>query len=108
MVGHLPIPARRWAASRNFREFIQPISKQLTKVSGASIVIPVGFYAFWNFHNVSILTGGPLGYSAGKVEMEFAYQLEPSIKMKKGKVRHPPRSGWLDELDRLKGGRPKV
>src|ERR1017187_4125232 len=21
-----------------------------------------------------------------------------------GQVRHPPRSGWLDELDRLKGG----
>jgi hypothetical protein len=23
-------------------------------------------------------------------------------------VRHPPRSGWLDELGRLKGGRPRV
>ena len=23
-------------------------------------------------------------------------------------VRHPPRSGWLDELGRLKGGRPSV
>ncbi len=67
-------------------KIIQPISKQLTKVSDVSIVIPVEFYAFWNFHNVSILTGGPLGYSAGKVEMEFAYQLEPSIKTKKGTV----------------------
>jgi hypothetical protein len=24
---------------------------------------------------------------------------------KRGKVRHPPRSGWLDELGRLKDGR---
>jgi hypothetical protein len=23
-------------------------------------------------------------------------------------VRHPPQSGWLDELGRLKGGRPRV
>jgi hypothetical protein len=64
---------------------IQPLTKELTRVSNAAI-LPVGFDTFWESHNVSILTGAPLGVDNAKAEMEFAYSLDPSIKAKKGKV----------------------
>jgi len=65
---------------------IQPISKELTRVSDASVIVPVGFYTYWQSNNFSILTGGPLGVEGAKAEMEFAYSVDPSIKAKKGKV----------------------
>ena len=34
--------------------------------------------------------------------------LNPSVLQEVSGVRHPPQSGWLDELGRLKGGRPRV
>jgi hypothetical protein len=67
-------------------KIIQPISKQVTSVADTSVVIPVAFYSYWQGHTVSILTGGTLGFDGAKVEMEFAYSLDPSIKTKTGKV----------------------
>ena len=65
---------------------IQPLRKELTKVSDASVIVPVGFYTFWQSNNFSILTGGPLGVEGAKAEMEFAYSVDPSVKAKKGRV----------------------
>lgn len=65
---------------------IQPLRKELTKVSDASVIVPMGFYTYWQSNNFSILTGGPLGVEGAKAEMEFAYSVDPSIKTKKGKV----------------------
>jgi len=65
---------------------IQPISKQVTSEADTSVVIPVAFYSYWQSHNVSILTGGTLGFDGAKVEMEFACSLDPSIKTKTEKV----------------------
>jgi hypothetical protein len=66
---------------------IQPLSKELKKVSDASVIIPVGFYTYWQANdNISILTGGPLGVEGAKAEMEFVFAMDPSIKTKKGKV----------------------
>ncbi len=66
---------------------IQPLSKELKKVSDASVVLPVGFYSYWQAsNNVSFLTGGPLGVEGGRAEMEFVFAADPSLKTKKGKV----------------------
>jgi hypothetical protein len=65
---------------------IQPLRKELTKVSDASVMIPVGFYTYWQSNSFSHLTGGPLGVEGAKAEMEFAYSVDPSIRTKKGKV----------------------
>jgi hypothetical protein len=65
---------------------IQPLSKEVKKVSDASVVIPVGFYSYWQTNNFSILTGGPLGVEGAKAELEFVFAADPSIKTKKGKV----------------------
>jgi hypothetical protein len=65
---------------------IQPLRKELTKVSDASVMIPVGFYTYWQSNSFSLLTGGPLGVEGAKAEMEFAYSVDPSIRTKKGKV----------------------
>ena len=49
--------------------------------------IPLGFYSYWQAtNNISILTGGTLGLEGAKVELEFVFAVDSSIKTKKGKV----------------------
>lgn len=65
---------------------IQPLRKEVTKVTDTSVVVPVGFYSYWQSNSLSILTGGPLGIDGAKAELEFVFAADPSIKTKKGKV----------------------
>ena len=47
-------------------EIIQPLSKELVSARDASVVAPVELFAWWQMGNVSLLTGGPLGFSGAK------------------------------------------
>src|SRR6516164_8203970 len=40
-----------------------------------------------------------------RTELRCGFEVLPKFWQTSGKVRHPPQSGWLDELGRLKGGR---
>jgi hypothetical protein len=54
---------------------IQPVSKQLGSPQDASFVAPVALFTYWETNNVSLLTGGPLGFSGERLELEFAFKL---------------------------------
>src|SRR5262249_26030119 len=59
---------------------------------------------------VQILVGQiPVGRSRQDIGTRFSGEVvKPAADLAEfsGEVRHPPQSGWLDELDRLKGGWP--
>ena len=75
----------------------QPIKKNLSAISEVRVNPTVSVLDYWDTKQVSLLTGGSLeamdsgngwtgaNYSA-KVEMEFAFQLDPSARAKKGRI----------------------
>jgi len=67
-------------------EVIQPLSKELTSFRDASVMSPIALFAWWDRGNVSLLTGGPLGFEGSKVELEFVFRLTPVQQKEKGRV----------------------
>jgi hypothetical protein len=67
-------------------ETIQPLSKELVSARDASVILPVALFSWWDAGNVSLLTGGELGFSGAKAELEFVFQLSPEQLQRKGTV----------------------
>lgn len=67
-------------------EIIQPLSKELASFRDTSVVLPGVLFSWWDVGNVSLLTGGPLGFAGSKVELEFVFRLTPEQQKRKGKV----------------------
>ncbi len=67
-------------------EIIQPLSKEMLSVRDASFVAPVALFTYWDMGNVSLLTGGTLGWEGAKAEMEFVFGLTPEQLTRKGTV----------------------
>jgi hypothetical protein len=67
-------------------EIVQPLSKELKSVSDASFIAPIALYTWWESKNVSLLTGGTLGWEGSKAELEFVFHLTPEQQKRKGKV----------------------
>lgn len=65
---------------------IQPISKQLLSQNDASVEFPVALFTWWETKNISLVTGGTLGYDAQRVELEFAFSLAPDQMNKEATV----------------------
>ena len=67
-------------------DVVQPLSKELKDVRDASVKLPIALFTWWDIGNVSLLTGGTLGFEGAKVELEFVFGLSPEQMKKKGKV----------------------
>lgn len=65
---------------------VQPLSKEFKGARDASLEIPVAVFAWWDSGNVSLLTGGALGISGAKVEMEFVFRLSLEQIKRRGSV----------------------
>ncbi len=65
---------------------IQPLSKRSAGPQDASFIAPVALFTYWESNNISLLTGGPLGYSGERFEVEFAFKLTPEQEGKKSQV----------------------
>ena len=67
-------------------KIIQPLSSQITDERDASIYIPVTLFTWWNTKNMSLLTATPLGFVGKRVELEFAFSLNPEQMAKRATV----------------------
>jgi len=67
-------------------DIVQPLSKELTGERDASVELPIALFTWWDVGNTSILTGGPLGFSGKKAELEFVFDLSPDELNSRGKV----------------------
>ena len=67
-------------------DVVQPLSKELKSARDASVELPFALFSWWDTGNVSLLTGGSLGFSGAKVELEFVFRLSPEQMKKKGTV----------------------
>ena len=65
---------------------VQPISKKVIDARDAGVYFPVSLFTWWDTRNVSILTGGPLGFDAAKAELEFVFRLSPEQISNRGTV----------------------
>jgi hypothetical protein len=96
VVGRGMIPTRK-VASRYVKnsahlvikfgdQIVQPLSKELLSAGDASVALPVALFTWWDIGNVSLLTGGTLGFEGAKAEMEFVFRLTPEQRKMKGTV----------------------
>jgi hypothetical protein len=67
-------------------DVVQPLSKELKGVRDAGVDLPFALFTWWDAGNVSLLTGGPLGFSGAKAELEFVFRLSPEQLKKKGTI----------------------
>ncbi len=67
-------------------DVVQPLSKELKNARDASIELPFALFTWWEVGNVSLLTGGSLGFSGAKAELEFVFRLSPDQMKKRGSV----------------------
>lgn len=65
---------------------VQPLSKELLSSRDASAVLPIALFSWWDAGNVSLLTGGELGLSGAKAELEFVFSLTPEQLQRKAAV----------------------
>jgi hypothetical protein len=56
-------------------DVLQPLSKEMSKAQDASWEMPIALFSWWQAGNVSLLTGGTLGMSGGRVEMEYVFRI---------------------------------
>lgn len=67
-------------------DVVQPLSKERATVKDASLYLPIALYTWWQAGNVSILTGGQLGFDGVKSQMEFVFSLSPEQRMQRAEV----------------------